>query len=153
MFRITFSKANVKRMQQEGRASESWETGKMAGEESSMNKDEAVKHWQKMSAATMQELGDWREKQPKATLREIEQELDEQIMKLRAEVLEEAAQWSEMRVWTESAATPICPDCQTALEFRLKGKRALQTHGGHPIELEREYGICPSCGQGFFPPR
>ena len=117
-----------------------------------MNKNEAVRHWQKMSEATMQELGNWREKHPQATLREIEQELDEQIMKLRAKVLEEAAQLSEMRVWTESAAKPVCPDCKKVLEFRLKGKRELQTHGGHPIELEREYGICPSCGQGFFPP-
>lgn len=117
-----------------------------------METKKAVKHWQELSEEAMQELGDWRERHPKATLREIEQALDQQMLKLRAEVLEEAAQLSEMRVWRESENRPICPDCRKALEFRMKGKRELQTQGGHSIELEREYGICPRCGQGFFPP-
>ena len=117
-----------------------------------MDTNKAVMHWQEMSMVTMQELGDWREKHPQANLREIEQELDEQIMKLRASVLEEAVQLSEMRTWTASENIPICPDCGKKLEFRIKGKRELQTHGGHSIQLEREYGVCPGCGQGFFPP-
>jgi len=117
-----------------------------------MDKHKAVRHWQEMSEEAMQEVGDWREKHPKASLREIEQALDKQMLKLRAKVLEEAAQLSEMRVWTESEDLPVCPACRVALEFRMKGKRELQTDGGHSIQLEREYGVCPSCGQGFFPP-
>ena len=62
-----------------------------------MDKGKAVKQWQKLSDETMEELGEWREQNPKATLREIEKALDERIMKLRAKVLEEAAQLSEMR--------------------------------------------------------
>lgn len=100
----------------------------------------------------MNGMADWRKQHPKATLREIEKALDERMLKLRAQVLEDAAQLSEMRVWTESEAVALCPDCQQALEFRMRGKRELQTHGGHSIRLEREYGICPKCGQGFFPP-
>lgn len=117
-----------------------------------MDTKNAVKHWQELSEAALQEMGDWREKHPKASLREIEEALDQQMLKLRAKVLEEAAQLSERRVWTESENLPVCPDCRTVLEFRMKGKRELQTQGGHSIQLEREYGICPRCGQGFFPP-
>ena len=117
-----------------------------------MEKHKAVKHWQELSDETMQGMGEWRERHPKANLREIEKALDERMTKLRAKVLEEAAQLSEMRIWTESENVPVCPDCKKALEFRMKGKRELQTQGGHSIELEREYGICPKCGQGFFPP-
>ena len=99
----------------------------------------------------MEGMGEWRMQHPKATLREIEKALDERMMKLRAKVLEEAAQLSERRIWTESEDVPICPEGKKSLKFREKGKRELQTQGGHRIELEREYGICPKCGQGFFP--
>ncbi|MCJ7435590.1 MAG: hypothetical protein MUO77_19075 [Anaerolineales bacterium] len=37
-------------------------------------------------------MGEWREQHPKANLREIEKVLDERMTKLRAKVLEEAAQ-------------------------------------------------------------
>jgi uncharacterized protein with PIN domain len=117
-----------------------------------MEKNKAVKRWQELSDETMEGMGKWREQHPKASLREIEKALDERIVKLRAKILEEAAQLSEMQKWTESENIAVCPDCKQALEFRGKGKRELQTQGGHSIQLEREYGICPKCGQGFFPP-
>lgn len=118
-----------------------------------MDADKAVEQWQELSREAMEGMATWRAGHPKANLSEIEKALDERIMKLRAQVLEEAAQWSETREWSQSAAIPLCPDCKTALEFRIKGKRELQTQGGHSIRLERDYGVCPSCGQGFFPPR
>ena len=117
-----------------------------------METQKASKHWQEMSKEAMEGMAEWRGKHPKATLREIEEALDERMTKLRAKVLEEAAQLSEMREWTQGGETPICPDCKKALEFRVKGKRVMQTQGGHEIQLEREYGVCPNCGQGFFPP-
>ena len=117
-----------------------------------MDTDKASKGWRELSAETLSGMAEWRKQHPKATLREIEKALDERMMKLRAKVLEEAAQLSEMQIWTESEDVPICPDCKKALEFRVRGKRELQTQGGHSIQLEREYGICPKCGQGFFPP-
>jgi len=136
----------------EGGRQDFGEGSKIGGRRAKMEKRKAIKQWQKLSDETMQGMGEWREQNPKATLREIEKALDERIMKLRAKVLEEAAQLSEMRTWTESENVPVCPDCKKALEFRAKGKRELQTQGGHSIQLEREYGICPKCGQGFFPP-
>ncbi|MDI6769232.1 MAG: hypothetical protein QMD04_06100 [Anaerolineales bacterium] len=117
-----------------------------------MDTHKTVEHWQELSREAMQGMMSWREEHPKASLGEIEKTLDGHIMKLRAQMLEDAAQLSEMREWSQSAAVPICPDCKAALEFRIKGKRELQTQGGYSIRLERDYGICPSCGQGFFPP-
>jgi RNA polymerase-binding transcription factor DksA len=38
------------------------------------------------------------------------------------------------------------------LQVKGKKKRELQTRGGVSVKLEREYGICPQCGQGIFPP-
>ena len=87
-----------------------------------MKSDEAVQRWQELSDETMQGIGTWREQHPKATLREIEQTLDERIMELRAKVLEDAAQMSEMREWSLSEEVPVCPDCREALEFRNEGE-------------------------------
>lgn len=117
-----------------------------------METHKARDRWRELSAEAMSGMAEWRKQHPKASLREIERALDERLLKLRAQVLEDAAQLSEMRVWSESEELPICPDCKQALEFRLRGKRELQTQGGHSIRLEREYGLCPNCGQGFFPP-
>jgi hypothetical protein len=48
-----------------------------------MDKGKAVKQWQKLSDETMEGMGEWREQNPKATLREIEKVLDERMMKLK----------------------------------------------------------------------
>ena len=45
-----------------------------------------------------------------------------------------------------------CPRCGVALTKKGKKKRELQTCEGREVELEREYGTCPECGQGIFPP-
>lgn len=117
-----------------------------------MDTHKAAEGWRKLSEQSMSDMAEWRNEHPKATLKEIEKALDERMMKLRAQVLEEAAQMSDMGKWTESGGKPICPECGVALKYRTRGKRELQTQGGHSIRIEREYGICPKCGQGFFPP-
>ena len=97
-------------------------------------------------------MAEWRMQHPKATLREIEVELDRRLERVRAKMLEEAALMSQAREWEEKDGGPICPDCGEVLEGRGKEERRLQTHGGQTIRLERQYGVCPKCGQGFFPP-
>ena len=116
-----------------------------------MDTDKASKGWRELSAETLSGMAEWRKQHPKATLREIEKALDERMMKLRAKVLEEAAQLSEMQTWTESEDVPICPDCKKALEFRVKGKRELQTQGGHSIQLERDTASVQNADRAFFP--
>lgn len=111
-----------------------------------------AQRWQELSSEIITGMAEWRQQHPKATLREIEAALDERLEQLRAKMLEEAALLSQVRDWEEKEGAPTCPDCGEVLEGRAKGERSLQTHGRQEIRLERQYGVCPKCGQGFFPP-
>ena len=113
-----------------------------------------AQEWQELSAEVNQGLVELRKQHPQASLREIERELDQRLARLRAKMLEDAALLSERREWIEGAAgVPTCPECGLALKGRTREERQLQTHGEELIRLERQYGVCPQCGQGFFPPR
>jgi|SRR5882724_4412245 len=115
--------------------------------------DEQV--WHRMTAEIMSGMREWREAHPKATLRQIEQELDRRWVRVRARMLEDMALASAATDWTTTPAgqQPACPDCGTPLQLRGTDTRTLQTHGGEALTLNRQYGSCPACGAGLFPPR
>ncbi len=115
--------------------------------------DEQV--WHRMTTEIMSGMREWREAHPKATLREIEQELDRRWVRVRARMLEDMALASVAADWTATplGQQPICPDCGQPLQPRGTDQRTLQTHGGQAITLDRQYGSCPACGAGLFPPR
>ena len=52
---------------------------------------EIAKKWHEQSFDLMTGMAEWRMQHPKATLREIEAELDRRLEHLRAKMLEEAA--------------------------------------------------------------
>ena len=52
--------------------------------------------------------------------------------------------------WEKGLAAPQCPTCKKMLLSNGKKKRELQVRGGKSVKLEREYDICPECGQGIF---
>ena len=112
--------------------------------------------WQGMSDEMMILTGmmDWRQQHPKATLREIEEAIDERLAKLRAQMLEDAVHMSERAEWSQDPQEqrPRCEHCGMPLLARGKQTRFLQTNGGQDVKLERTYGTCPQCGQGVFPP-
>lgn len=99
-------------------------------------------------------MKEWRELHPHATLREIEQEMDERLSLLRAGMLEELIKMSPQADWSQAVPEnrPRCERCGAVLVSRGKQSRWLQTSGGEQIELQRSYGTCPECGQGLFPP-
>jgi len=111
--------------------------------------------WQQLTAELTREMRAWRVAHPKATLREIETELDARLSRMRARLLEDLALSSTTTVWAETSASqpPLCPDCQQPLNERGAKTRTLQTHGGQELHLTRSYGSCPACGAGLFPPR
>jgi hypothetical protein len=111
--------------------------------------------WQRMSAEIMSGMREWRTTHPKATLREMEQELDHRWVRVRARMLEDMALASVAADWTTTPADqpPACPDCGQPLQPRGTDLRTLQTHGGQEVILERQYAGCPACGAGLFPPR
>ena len=115
--------------------------------------DEAL--WHQLTDQLTTEMRDWRLQHPKATLREIETELDARLARARAGMLEDLAMASSAASWTEAAhlQTPTCPQCGSLLDERGTQSRSLLTDGGQHLTLERSYGVCPACQSGLFPPR
>ena len=111
--------------------------------------------WRQLSEEITSGMREWRSEHPKATLREIETELDQRWARARARLLEDLALQSTTATWQEAAhlSKPTCPECGTTLDERGSHPRTLLTHGGQELTLERSYGVCPSCGSGLFPPR
>jgi hypothetical protein len=97
----------------------------------------------------------WREAHPRATLREIELAVDEQLARLRAEIVSDLAQRSPLRDIAALAVDerPRCEHCQTSLVPRGRRRRTLKGPGDQRVSLDRSYAVCPRCELGLFPPR
>ncbi len=117
-----------------------------------MNRAELEKNWKMMGDEAISGMLEWRQQHPQATFREIETEVDERLAVMRARMLSDTAMMSKATEWETSGNVPVCPECGTKLEKKGKRKRHMQTRGGQGIELDREYGRCPKCGEGIFPP-
>ncbi|MCI0399446.1 MAG: hypothetical protein L0332_18965 [Chloroflexi bacterium] len=110
--------------------------------------------WQELSEEVLSGMKEWRLQHPRATLGEMEAALDERLAGLRRRMLENMAEASQTADWREAAEgeKPVCPQCQQPLQRRGEQERGLQTQGGQTISLKRQYGVCPECGVGLFPP-
>jgi YgiT-type zinc finger domain-containing protein len=117
-----------------------------------MKRDEMCRRWSGLSEEIISGVAEWRQQHLKASFREIEAEVDKRLSVLRARMLSDAAISSAQTKWGGGRQGAFCPTCGARLEQNGKKKRRLQTRGGQEIELEREYGVCPKCGQGIFPP-
>lgn len=117
--------------------------------------DELESRWQPMSQEVIRAVRDWRRGHPRATLKEIETALDEQLARLRAHMLQDTALTSptaDLPTMNESER-PQCPQCGNVLNARGTETRTLVTEHDQPIALTRSYAACPHCGAGLFPPR
>jgi hypothetical protein len=115
--------------------------------------DELEEPWQREAAALIRRLRVWRQQHPRATLTEMETALDERLSGLRVRLLEDLALASAAaEVGGRSAKRAPCPTCGQPLERRGRHTREVVTHGGRVLRLAREYAVCPSCGDGLFPP-
>lgn len=110
-----------------------------------MTAQEQSQQWQQTSEAVFTHLAQWREAHPETTMAEIEAEVDAQIQKLRAQVLQETAQASPQ----ETQQSPVAwPQCGGTMQARGKRERRLQTQGGQRVRLRRTYLSCVRCGYG-----
>lgn len=112
------------------------------------------KRWHELAEEVMSGMKEWRLQHPKATLREMEAALDERLGQMRGRMLQDLALASaaaDIQAMQEDER-PVCPQCGRALEARGQHKRVLTTQRNQPLELERSYGVCPTCEAGFFPP-
>lgn len=87
----------------------------------------------------------WRQAHPRATLTEIERELDRQLHVARAALLTEI-------VTSTDDDLGQCPDCGGRLRRRGMRERTLLTSGDVPVTFSRAYVTCSVCGRGLFPP-
>jgi YgiT-type zinc finger domain-containing protein len=107
--------------------------------------------WSGLSEEILEAVAQWRGEHPKASLREIEGEIDRRLSALRAKMISDTANASASAEW-EAADGVVCPECGAKLVKKGKKKRVLLTRDGRKIELVRDYGVCVACGQGIFPP-
>jgi hypothetical protein len=122
-----------------------------AKKEAAMKKEKLQEKWRGQSEEMIVGMSEWREKHPRATMREIEQEIDKRLSEMRARMIADIAMKSASAGWEKGEAR-VCPKCGGKLLKKGKKKRKLETQGGQEIEMEREYGMCLDCGYGFFPP-
>jgi hypothetical protein len=111
--------------------------------------------WRILSEEVISGMKEWRDQHPKATLREIEEAIDERLNRLRARMLQDAALASSQADWSEAEPEqrPTCAHCGKPLVARGKKQRKLQTQAGQEMTLHRSYGVCPTCEVGLFSPR
>jgi NADH pyrophosphatase NudC (nudix superfamily) len=117
-----------------------------------MDIEKAESNWGKTSETVINALNVWRKQHPKATFREIEAAVDEELGRLRRQMLMDAALVSQAAEWeANSEEAPVCPECGAELESRGKAKRTLTTAYNQPVELEWGYGVCRCVRPGFSP--
>lgn len=108
--------------------------------------------WSTLHRVVEEEMLEWRRGHPKATLREIENEVDEQLAKVRRQWVQDVAQASTTAMLGGAGERPVCPQCGGPVQAEGQHTRRLKTTHEHEVHLQRSYAHCPTCEVGFFPP-
>jgi YgiT-type zinc finger domain-containing protein len=103
--------------------------------------------WTEVEAA----LAAWHAAHPDAPLAEIEAAVEEQVNRLRTQLLRERVAAVAAQE-PPAGDPPTCPACGTPLQRRGRRARTLTARGGGTLHVERPYYACPACGGGIFPP-
>lgn len=105
--------------------------------------------WVAEQQAVEDEVATWRRAHPRATLTEIEQEVEAVTGRLRRWLVEELAQG----VAIVPEERPNCPKCRAPMDRRgHKARELLVAHQRQPVRLERTSFVCPACHAGLSPP-
>jgi hypothetical protein len=112
-------------------------------------------HWEGSAQEVFVGLREWRELHPRASLAEIEAELDRRLSRVRAQMLADLALASRATEVGQVGPTerPRCGTCGGPLISEGRRRRTLQTITDQAVTLERDYASCTACGGRFFPPR
>jgi hypothetical protein len=110
--------------------------------------------WEELFAEAGERMARWRRENSRASLTAIEKEVDGQLARVRAQMIQDLA--------LESSVADIrgrkgkervkCPECGASVKANGQEKRRLMTDYEEGIELERSKAKCPGCGVSFFPP-
>ena len=73
-------------------------------------------HWRELSEHILTDIKEWRRSHPKATFREIEDEVHKRISRLEAQLIQDTAQESQSRAWSGAnrQERPCCPSRPSA---------------------------------------
>ena len=104
--------------------------------------------WEESWSEVKSNLTSWRSANPRTTLTEIEQQIDQELAELRKTLLADVSQTTDLKNDAESTK---CRNCGEKTEANGKRKRQLRTKDDQVIKLEREQRRCPECGLTFFP--
>ena len=113
------------------------------------------KGWDKLFEEASHSMEQWRGKHKKATLTEIENTVDKELARVRAQMIQDLALASETADLTKvpSEERPQCPVCGEALTANGQQERTLMTDHEQPVKLKRSKGYCPQCDESFSPSR
>lgn len=112
------------------------------------------KQWEALYQQASHEIRQWRKEHKKATLTEIENTVDAELAKMRAQMIEDLALASEVANLKDvpSERRSQCPECGRPLSANGKQERQLVTEHEEAVKLSRSQGVCPQCGATSFPP-
>ena len=89
----------------------------------------------------------WQAEHPQATLTEIEIVIDDELNKLRRQLVEQAL------VEVKEEKQVDCPQCGIPMVSNGLRERQLQMKGGETARFKRTQQRCSKCGYTVFPPR
>jgi uncharacterized protein with PIN domain len=111
------------------------------------------KKWGELYEEASQEVLRWRRKHKKATLTEIEDTVDNELARMRAQMIQDlavASETADIRTMAKEER-PKCPQCGHPLVANGRQKRELTTDYEQGVELKRSKGYCRRCKLSFFP--
>lgn len=111
------------------------------------------KKWDELYEEASQEVLSWRRQHKKATLTDIENTVDGELARMRAQMIQDLAMASGTADFRSMAKEerPQCPQCGRPLVANGRQKRKLTTDHEQGVELKRSKGYCRHCKLSFFP--
>ena len=110
--------------------------------------------WDEMFGEASERMEQWRRENRKVSLRAIEKEVDGELARVRAQMIQDLALESEMAdIRGKRREEGVkCPECGAVVKANGQERRRLVTDYEVEIDLERSKAKCSGCGVSFFPP-
>lgn len=111
------------------------------------------KDWNELYEEASQAMRRWRREHKRATLTEIEETVDEELARIRAQMIQDLAMSSEAAEIRSlpKEDRPKCPQCGRPAMANGRQKRQLATDHEQVVELNRSKAYCRHCKLSFFP--
>ncbi len=117
-----------------------------------METGERADEWARLTDELWAGVQAWRAQHPRATLYEIEAEIEARMGMARSRLLEAAAVAGPGGEPGEAEDRPLCPACGGPMQWDGTRPRRLTTTHNRDVTLTRRHARCPQCGTGLFPP-